>query len=559
MRLPLPLPAFPLLAFPLLALLATVVSVAVQGFAYGVSNNVFHIPLILHDYAQPGFANDAYAQTLPRYVSPIFPALSVIATRDNLPTLFLLVHAIGRWATLWAMLRILALLGTSGPRLVFAIAVLVVAPGLMGITELGRQELLPGYFTHTALAQAALLWSIVHILKARFVAACMLAAVAFDINAFVGVWAAGPLLAALLVSRPSRRTAATGLLTGAAIAAPVAIWIATVAASDRTTFDYVAFLRAYYPNHFFIDAASRSSILQLAAALASGVVAARLTGARLLLWAGTGLGAVFVAGVAVGAAATSPLLLNLHLLRVDGPLILLSACAALAVAVQAAGRDPFRTACAIVIAGALLVALWPAVLAALLLLHIPAGLRDRLAAPIRPIWDRLTRRPTPILATAALLLAAWGTLVVVLKHRPPDPSSTEERYFIGQSPAFPEWRDTKLWARDHTPPAAVFLVPEMLQGFEQDALRPAWVDWKAGAAAMWAPSFHETWSARMEAVTALTTPEARIRFACAQHLDYAVLDDRRHTVPGHTVAGVAPVFRNRAFAIYPTRDCPLGP
>ena len=547
------------LPLPLLALLATLVSIAVQGFAYGVSNNVFHIPLILHDYAQPGFAHDAFAQTLPRYVSPVFPALSLIATRDNLPTVFLLVHAIGRWATLWAMLRILTLLGTSGPRLLFAAAVLVLAPGLMGITELGRQELLPGYFTHTALAQAALLWSIVHVLQGRFAAACVLAAIAFDINAFVGIWAIGPLLAALPVSRPPRRTVIVGVVVGAVIAAPVAIWIAVVAASDRTTFDYVAFLRAYYPNHFFIDAASKASILQLAAALVSGALAARLLGVRLLLWAGAGLATVFVAGILVGATATSPLLLNLHLLRVDGPLILLAACATLAVAVQAAGRDPFRTACAIGIAGALLIALWPAVLVALVLLQLPANLRDRLAAPIRPTWDRLTRRPTRILATAAVLLAAWGTLVVALKHRPPNSRSTEDRYFIGQSPAFPEWWDTKLWARDHTLPAAVFLVPEMLQGFEQDALRPAWVDWKTGAAAMWAPSFHATWSARMDAVTALATPESRIRYACAQHLDYAVLDDRGHPGSGTPVAGVAPAFRNRAFSIYPTRDCPPGP
>ena len=547
------------LPLPVFALLATLVSIAVQGFAYGVSNNVFHIPLILHDYAQPGFATDAYAQTLPRYVSPVFPALSLVATRDTLPTLFLVIHAIGRWATLWALLRILTLLGTSGPRLAFAAAVLVVAPGLMGITDLGRQELLPAYFTHTALAQAALLWSVVHILQGRFIAACVLSAIAFDINAFVGAWGAGPLLAALLASRPPRRTIIAGILAGAAVATPVAIWIATVAASDRTTFDYVAFLRAYYPNHFFIDAASRSAILQFAAALASGALAAHLLAARTLLWAGAGLAVVFIVGIAVGMFATSPLLLNLHLLRVDGPLILLSACAALAVSVQSAGRDAYRTVCALGIAGALLVALWPAVLAALALLHLPATLRDRIAAPVVPTWDRLTRRPTPVLATAAALLAAWGTLVVVLKHRPPNPGSTEDRYFIGQPPALPEWWDTKLWARDHTPPGAVFLVPEMLQGFEQDALRPAWVDWKTGAAAMWAPSFHATWSARMDAVAGLTTPEARIRFACARHLDYAVLDGRGHTVPGTLVAGVASVFRNRAFAIYPTRDCPSGP
>jgi len=42
-------------------------------------------------------------------------------------------------------------------------------------------------------------------------------------------------------------------------------------------------------------------------------------------------------------------------------------------------------------------------------------------------------------------------------------------------------------------------------------------------------------------------------------LDYAVLDWRGPGSPETPVAGVAPVFRNRAFAIYPTTACPPGP
>lgn len=555
------MPMLPLLALPLLALLGTLATIAVQGFAYGVSNNVFHIPLILRDFDLPQFANDAYQQTLPRYVSPIFPALSLVATRESLPALFLALHALGRFLTLWAMLRVVQLCGAGGVRLVFALALLVVMPGLYGITDLGRQELFPAYFTHTALAQAALLWGAVRLLERRFVAACVLAAIAFDINAFVGVWLAGPLLVALAVQhpRPTWRAAAIGITAGALVAAPVAAWIAVVEARDHAPFDYVAFLRAYYPYHFFIDAASRAALLQFGAAVLSGALALRVLGLRTGFAVGAGFLAVFMAGILVGANATSPLLLNLHLLRVDGPVVLLAACAVVPVAVRAAGQDAFATACAAVIALGCAVAAWPLVLLGLLLLSLPLPRQARLAAPFQPAWTWCTRRPGPILAATLLFLVADVAALAAYKNRAAPPATTENRFYLGQNPALLDWREAKLWARDHTRPAATFLVPTDLPGFEMDALRQAWVDWKTGAAAMWAPSFHKTWSTRMAAQDAATTQEARIRLACTQGLDYALLDWRGTGTPATPVGGVAPVFRNHGFAIYPTKACPPGP
>lgn len=548
-------------SLPLLALFGTVATIAVQGFAYGVGNNIFNIPLVLHDFDLPQFARDAYQQTLPRYVSPLFPALSLVATRETLPLLFLALHALGRFLTLWAMLRVVRLCGVGGLRLVFALALLVVMPGLYGITDLGRQELYPSYFTHTTLAQAALLWGIVQLLERRFVAACVLAAVAFDINAFVGVWLAGPLLAAWAIDRPrlAWSTIVAGIAAGAVIAAPVAAWIVVVEARDHAPFDYVAFLWAYYPFHFFIDAASRGAIVQLAAAVLAAALALRTLNLRAGFTVGAGLLAVFLAGVLVGAVATSPLLLNLHLLRVDGPLILLAACAVVAAAVRAAGRDAFGTGCAALIAAGCGIAAWPIVLLGTLLLNLPAPMCARLAAPLQPAWTWCTRRPAPVLAAALLFLATDAAALAAFKNRTPPPASTEDRFYLGQSPAIPDWRDAKLWARDHTPANATFLVPTMLPGFEMDALRKAWVDWKSGAAAMWAPSFHATWSARMAMQDAAATQDARVRLACAQGLDYAVLDWRQAGSPDGRVGGVAPVFRNRGFAIYPTTACPPGP
>ena len=545
---------------PVLALVGTLATLAVQGFAYGVSNNVFHIPLVLHDYALPQFAHDAFQQSLPRYVSPVFPALSLVATRDNLPALFLALHVAGRLLTIWAMLRVLGLCGVTGIRRLFALGILVAMPGLYGITELGRQELFPRYFTHTALAQAGLLWAVVCLAKGRFVAACLLSAVAFDINAFVGVWMAGPLAVAALTlqPRPSWRTVASGLAAGAAVALPVAAWVGAVAGTEHAGFDYAAFLRAYYPFHFFIDVASRQSVIQLAAAVLSGALAFQALAFRPGLSVGAGFVGVFLAGIAVGAVATSPLVLNLHLLRVDGPLILLAACGAVAMAVRAAGQDVFTTACGALIAIGCLIGDWTVVLLGMLAWRLPIQVRARLMAPLRPAWTRCTRRPGPAVALAACLLLLDGTALAAFKNRPPTPGATSAYLYLGNHPAIPYWREAKLWARDNTAPAAAFLVPPMLEGFETDALRQAWVDWKTGAAAMWDPGFHQVWATRIAEVSALATPAGRIRYACAHNLDYAVLDLRGTAAPG-MVEGIAPSFRNPAFAIYPTRECPPGP
>ena len=85
--------AVPVLTVPVLAVVASVASIAVQGFAYGISNNVFHVPLVLHDFALPQFKDDLFQQTLPRFASPVFPALSLVATRDTLPAWFFALHA----------------------------------------------------------------------------------------------------------------------------------------------------------------------------------------------------------------------------------------------------------------------------------------------------------------------------------------------------------------------------------------------------------------------------------------------------------------------------------
>jgi hypothetical protein len=57
------------------------------------------------------------------------------------------------------------------------------------------------------------------------------------------------------------------------------------------------------------------------------------------------------------------------------------------------------------------------------------------------------------------------------------------------------------------------------------------VDWKQGAAVMWAPSFYEQWARRYKEVSALGTPESFINYARSNNIKNVLI---------HSTAGVCP-------------------
>ena len=59
------------------------------------------------------------------------------------------------------------------------------------------------------------------------------------------------------------------------------------------------------------------------------------------------------------------------------------------------------------------------------------------------------------------------------------------------------WLGLQKWARDNTPPAAVFLVPPDTYGFRVFSLRSPVVEWLDAGAMHWAPGFETEWKARI--------------------------------------------------------------
>ncbi|MDB5445859.1 MAG: hypothetical protein JWQ97_1176, partial [Phenylobacterium sp.] len=310
------------------------VSVALQGFQFGVDNNLFHIPIVLRWYDLPQFADDAFVQSLRRYATPVFPALSLVATEHDIRTVFLVCHLLTRAISFYALLQLLRSFGLGAGQAAGALVALALSSALYGLSAVGKDELFTSIFTHTALAQAIALLAIAWLIRGEMIKAALAAAVAFDINVMVGAWTLAPIALVCLpqliaAPRAQAPRLARAALVFALVAAPVVAWVITTQTAAPVRFDYHAYLADYFPYHFFIGWARWPERLTLALQVLAGLGAAvllprnRAAAALALL----GLVLLFLAGVVVDQVSSSRLVLNLHLLRADG--MMLWVCAVL--------------------------------------------------------------------------------------------------------------------------------------------------------------------------------------------------------------------------------------
>jgi hypothetical protein len=510
-------------------------SIALQGFQFGLNNNLFHIPIVLRWYDLPQFAGDPVIQSLRRYSTPVFPALSLVATEANVRGLFLACHVATRCLTFWALLQMFRSLGLKALEAAAATAAAALAAVVYGFSAIGQDELLISVFTHTALAQAAALLALAWMLRAQPVRAAAAAAVAFDLNFMVGLWVLAPLAAVAafdLAEAPAGRVRGLALAAAAfaLAAAPVAVWMLRLQSFAPLGFDYAAYLADYYGHHFFIGwstTAERAAFgLQALAGLGAAACLPRRRAAAALAVAA--LVALFLAGVVVGQVSHSRLLLNLHLLRSDGLTAWL--CAALTAAAAVAALGQGRLA----LAGPALLTL--------------AGLAlDRWSIAAGGVWlllvahAMLRRRDAAAPAVGRAVLAA-GLAGMALA------GALGGRYSPGDRPPDPAWTEVTAWARGHSDPGAVFLTP-WNRDFLAFAERRDWVSWKEGATAMWAPETYAAWRERSREVRALASAPAALAYACAHRIDYVVLERAGPgRLAGVEAAGPA-VFENREFRV----------
>lgn len=550
----------------LLAAAAAALSLVRTGSNFNVGNNAYHIPIVLRFEALPQFADDPFVLSLRDFVSPVYPLLSLVATEDNVVALFLAGSVCVHLLTFFALLRIAQACGIGGRTEQAAFVFLLAATrAFYQISPVGADGLLHGVFSHTELARAVALLAIAELLRGRPVWAGALTGLAFALNAFVGIWTLVPVAVwtAWHLATPSGGAGWAArsklvLLTGVAFAVPalpVAVWIARVSVGTAVDFDYRAFLEGYYPAHFLPHVAGRWRLVQLACALlGGGLAAALLDRGRGALLVFASLVGVFVAGVLVGLTAESRLLLNLHLLRVDGLLILLSTTFVAAATVTQVRRErPLAAVVAPVACLGLFVGLWPLVAAAMLLAHGPRMWPALGRGPRWPgtwaAWPRM--RWGAFVAGAFLVAVAGGVYARTLRHTP-SADIPLDRELGGDNALVTDWLEVKRWARQNTPAEAVFLVPsEPDNNFRTGARRRIWVSGSDGAAAMWAPSTFHAWHRRREEVRRLDGLGPSLAYACARGLDYVVLDLRPRRGEHFDLNRAA--FANKWFEVHAAR------
>lgn len=314
--------------------LAAIFSVVYQGFNYGSNNNALQIP-ILQRASNPGlYPGDPYVATLDDYFSLFWWLLSRLPGVADWPAVFLGLHIATRWLTLLACFVLLRVLASHPGAALLSTALLGISASLAGGSAVGSSELFMDYFNHSHIAGFLVLFAFAASLRERHYWGAVLAGLAFDINAFMGAWALFSLLALMVSTGRPRRISdsfAAALLFLLA-ASPALGWIlssTSAGSGNYPSFDYRDYLREYFPNHFLIDQASLHNILKLCLISLCGASAIYLLPHRSrqmgVIFAS--LITLFLIGAALPLLTSLPILLNLHLLRVDGFITFLSAIA----------------------------------------------------------------------------------------------------------------------------------------------------------------------------------------------------------------------------------------
>lgn len=532
-----PKPAIERYSLPIAALIGTALSMALTGYVTGLWNNLFHLPILAGLANKPQFAADPFVRSLPHYASGFWLMLAGVAPGDKAGPLLLALAVASRLLTMVAFLACADAIGIRDLRGRLLFVVLIAFSSLAnGYSAAGAGGLFISYFTHSELANATILLSMWCAARGRFTAAFALNGVTAFLNAFMAAWAAAPLaLIAMLLLRRGEidlptliRRMALGMLAFAVLAAPAIHSLLSNPELGRPTdFDFVRFIAEYFPDHFLVAGLAPKALVAFAVVALSSLAAAWALAriaprADFVLAAVTGFVALWLIGAVLPLFTTSPVLLSLHLLRAGAGIHLFGALAMAALTVrwaQSAAEGDRRI-------WAPLLAIAMATTRYALPLAIFAPLAGRLRLPPRFARLRLD------IVVAVLLVIVWSAQIV-----------SQARFNAMFARNIAAWRDLGLWAKAHSTPDAMFLIPianirvpppyrqadpgqeNLANGYEvfqSFAERRIWTDVRGGGAIMWAPSYHHIWYPRIRAVFALPDHAARMAYAQANRIDFVI-------------------------------------
>jgi hypothetical protein len=534
---------------PLLAIAAigSLISIVTTGFAVGVRNDVYYLPIVNALYDEAQFANDSFIQSLRYFSAGPWMLLSGIAKHIDTYWLLLALDFMSRLLAFLGFLACASHLGVKKwPQAAFLTVLLCTTSFLRGQSLAGDGGLFINYFTHSEIANGLTLLILLLLLRGWLMTAIAANGLVFFINAFIGVWDAAMIAAITMAMALKGETSWRNVLLKGSIGAGLAAVLAAPVIRNilinpdfgaPLTFDYVTYLEEFWPYHFIFSDISIHEKLGLAAMVALGIAAFIALGrsAHLFIVAIAAFSAIYVIGIVVPHVTHSALILNLHSLRVSTMLQLLVVLGSLVLATEWwFSDDPVRK---FVFSPLLILLLCtpikmttiqPAINSTMAVLVIAASF----CPSVREQISRWLPRGRPSLNYLAVALVAVGFLATVTRN------------MIGNSRAnawIAEWTTIGNWAKSSTSPNDVFLiqtwnfrgspsgpppgsdVDEAILNsgaFESAAHRSVWVDFRNGAAVLWSPSYYGEWHERVTEVNALTSFAARNAYARANGIRY---------------------------------------
>lgn len=520
-----------------LLLAATLLSTLYSGLVPLFNNNIYHLPILRGDYDLPQFAQDAFVQSLRRFSSGFWLTFAGSSSFIEPKSLLLAAFFVSRFLMMAAVLHLARSFGYSGiPFSALFLLLVAVSPLARGYAP-GGGGLNIDYFSHSEVANATLILSLSLAVRGRVGMSVFLASITFFLNAFMAVWLAPLWLAVSLIRLSTREESLAHLVKGTALGAvcgsvlilPV---IRTILSPDqpgyKLDYSYSAYLRDFFPYHFFIDSLSGQDLALIAFLSANAVAAGLLLRKHRARFIAAALAAIalLALGSVVPFLTESRFILNLHLIR-SAVLIQWLAVIGLSMAAAGLATEEARPAQAAGFGMAALLTIGKAALPSLLLAGVLVALfGKRLLPPVfRSRW------------VALLGLSAFAATLALSIPNAMLPTIAESRN-LWTIPL--TWERVGRWSAQNTPPASVFLLPVGTEkapataaplaqnlaydvtGFFAAADRSVWTNYKFGAAPMWAPSTHAQWRERYDAVLALATAEARLAYAREHGISHVV-------------------------------------
>ncbi len=534
------------------ALAGAIVSVLLQGFHFGGSNNIFHLPILFDLYNEQAFADDVYIQSLRYFSSSYWSIVKPFITEDNAKPAFLALHLFTRTMCFWGFLLCASLLKIHrlGDQLLFA-GIVAIIPAMRGASAAGAGGLFNADLTHSELANALTLFMLYWLISGRVALALAVNGAIFSINAFMGVWNALP--AAILLGDALRKSpqdwrrlavqTAIGTALFCGLAAPTIVWIgfASLGAPPYAPFDYIAYLREFGAPHFLLDTIRDINKLYLLVVVTLAFLSFGFAGepGRKFRLAIAGFGLVYLIGMAAPHLTGERLVLNLHLLRVSYAFHLLATLGLAALIVRWVTSDSPEEAVLFGPALALTCTIdhWLSPLAVVVM--AAAVTAQRYGVPRFAQTRLMGWRPLAIVVMSAIVIVTQG-----MKARRDLAATGLANDVVA------EWQAIGTWARSASGESSQFLLPaadvaDVSPAFEAFAHRRAWICHRRGAAVMWSPWYYETWSRRMREVRALGPLSGQLAYARSNGIDYVVAE--RETLDP---AAPTPVFATNRLAVF---------